>query len=107
VSLTSLCDKTVAIERMSTALDGWGGSTETYAEVAKAKARIRPVSGRDAIIASKPDLRVSHVLYFPGTPVIQSGDRFKFGARYFYVQNIRNVDEQGIFLTVDCEERSA
>jgi head-tail adaptor len=107
MSLTSLCGKTVAIERGSDTGDNWGGQTRSYSQVAKAKCRIYPVTGNDSVIHGMPDLRITHRLYFPGTPDIRSGDRFKFGSRYFYVQVIRDVDEQGVFLTVDCEERDA
>jgi SPP1 family predicted phage head-tail adaptor len=107
MSLSSLCDKTVTIQRISTSTDNWGGVTESYAGAGSAKARVRPVSGNDAIVASKPDLRISHIFYFATNPTVQSGDRFLYDSRYFYVKNIRDIDEQNRLLTVDCEERDA
>jgi SPP1 family predicted phage head-tail adaptor len=105
MSLTSLCDKLVTIERMSETGDAWGGITESYASVGTAKARIYPVSGSDAVIHGRPDMRITHRFYFPGTPDIKADDRLLYNLRYFYVQVVRNIDEQGKFLTVDCEER--
>ena len=105
MSLTSLCNKTVTIERMSETADNWGGITEAYASVGTAKARVYPVAGNDAVVHGRPDMRITHRLYFPGTLDIRGDDRLLYNLRYFYVQLIRNIDEQGRFLTVDCEER--
>lgn len=107
MSLASLANQTATVERLTTTTDSWGGPVRAWSAVTTAKCRVQPVTGVDSIVQARPDLRISHRVYFPGSPDVQAGDRLKVDGLTLYVEVVRDIDRLRRLLTVDCEERDA
>lgn len=72
MSIRHLLNKTVTIDRATTAADGAGGHTRTPATIATLRAKIDPASARDRNVADRDADRVTHTGYFEaGVDVIR------------------------------------
>ena len=117
MSVATLSNTSVDVERPVEALDAWGGKTRSaWLSVANYMMRVQPLSGREIINNSREEMRVTHMAYVAGKPDIRPGDRLKplgtvagtdkwDSGRSLYVQAVRNVDLLNSFLTIECEER--
>lgn len=107
MSIASLANKQLAIERRTTTQDAWGSPSQSWAMIERVAGRVQPLSGNDAMIHGRPDLRLTHRAYFDGTPDIRSGDRLNMDGTILYVVGLRNLDQLNRMLVVDLEERDA
>jgi SPP1 family predicted phage head-tail adaptor len=107
MSIASLANRTVTVERATVSSGSFGGVAETWAPVCRVTLRVQPLSGADVIRHSKDDMTVTHKCYTPGTPDIQAGDRFEIDGKTLLVRAVRNIDQLDKFLTLECEERDA
>ena len=106
MSIASLSNSTVRIERHDgTSQDAWGAEKNTFTLIKRARCRIQPVSGQDAIVHGKPEQSITHRAYFLETPDILAGDRLIFRERTLYVQSILNANELDRHTVVGLEER--
>jgi len=72
MSILHLLNKTVTIDRDTTAADGAGGHARTPATIATLRAKIDPATAGDRTIANRDADRVTHVGYFEaGVDVIR------------------------------------
>ena len=103
MSIESLADKTVTIQRASMDLMPSGAYEETFGEPVAWKARIQPLTASELIKLGREATEVGIKLYgIP--PMIQEPDRVIYGDRTFRVIGVRDIDEQGRLATVDCVE---
>ncbi|TNB47028.1 head-tail adaptor protein [Martelella lutilitoris] len=84
--------------------DGQGGATITYTLVARAWARIEPLSVASSEEASGETFRVTHEIWFRARSDLVSGMRFVVGARVFRLAGFRDPDETGRYTVCRCEE---
>ena len=95
MTITSLCihvvDHYTAVKTTGTA----GSTAFTWpTKTATLKCRIQPASASELEYAKKRDTEISHVLYFPDDPGIETRDKIFFGTRAFDVQmKATNTDE--------------
>ena len=103
MSLDSLCDKTITIERPDIAVSSAGAYEETYGIWKTIKARIQPLSATEMTKLGREATEIG--IRFYCIPVaIQEPDRISFGTRTFEVIGVRDIDEQDRLMTVDCVE---
>lgn len=110
MSVASLANRTIIVERATVTRDAMGGRTPTWATHLRLPARVQPLSAGEAIRSSREDARVTHRAYVPGTPDITTKDRIRVegstpSTSALYVQGVRDVDHAGVYLTIDLEER--
>ena len=106
MSIQSLCTHRIAIEQTAGAPDAQGNVPENwttlYADVA---CRIRPISAQEQQLWHGRPTRATHRIYIAdATLAITEQHRIRFGSRIFAVLGVRNPDESGRYLVVDCEE---
>ena len=112
MSLSSLMDKTIIIQEMTSGTaDGMGGSSGTswITWITGVKARIQPISGDERVLFAQVQERVTHHFYIlpvTGSDITQA-NRILYDSRTFDVKIVRDIDEQARFLTIDAEETSS
>lgn len=99
-------NKSVAIQvrETSTGADSRGQDTAHFVTVDTVWASIRPLSGREAAIARQIDETASHTIEVRYNDNVTPRARFKFGARYFNIGSVVNVEERGRFMQCSCTE---
>jgi head-tail adaptor len=111
MSIDSLCNTSLSVERMSAARDASGGSVETWASHHVLQGRIQPLSSQQRNSYSNETTVITHRVYFPGgIDISASTDRLRFSdtygvSRYLIIHGVRNIDEQGRLVTCECEEQ--
>ena len=104
MSIESLADKTVTIERSSVAVSDTGAYEETFGIWKTIKARIQPLKADELVKLGREATDIGIRLYCVPAG-IQEPDRIVYGGRTFEVLGGRDIDEQGRLMTVDCVER--
>ena len=103
MSLDSLCDKTVTVERSGLAVSASGAYEETFGIWKIVKVRIQPLRADELVKLGKQATDIGIRLY--RVPCgIQEPDRIVYGSRTYEVLGVRDIDEQDRLMTVDCVE---
>ena len=103
MSIDSLCDKTITVERSGIAISDTGAYEETFGLFKTVKARIQPLSANEMTKLGREATDVGIRLYCIPCG-IQEPDRITYGTRTFEVLGVRDIDEQDRLMTVDCVE---
>lgn len=103
MSLDSLCDKTITVERSSLDVSASGAYEETFAIWKTVKARIQPLRADEMVKLGRQATDIGIRLYCVPCG-IQEPDRIVYDGRTFEVLGVRDIDEQGRLMTVDCVE---
>lgn len=69
------------------------------------RASIRPASAREITVASQRNLSISHVIALRYTADITPRDYLVFGSRTFSIVSMRNIEERGRRLELECVEQ--
>ena len=105
MSLTALCNTTVVVARPTATRGTEGGRTITWTTThAALKARIQPLSAREAVLYGRETETITHRMYCVGDPSILAKDRVTYDSRTFLVKGVRNTDEQARLCVVELEE---
>lgn len=117
MSVATLSNTSVQVQRPTETVDAWGGKTRSaWSTEQTLKMRVQPLSGSEIRLHSREEMRVTHKVYVSGKPDIRDTDRLKptgsvggtdkwDSNRSLYVQAVRNIDLVNSFLTLECEER--
>ncbi len=97
-------DKRIAIQAVSRAGDGQGGSDETWAEVAQVWAQIEPIKGYERMQAQQLAAPVTHKVTLRWQDWITTAHRIYYESRVFNIKEVINVDEAKQFLKLTCVE---
>ncbi len=103
MSISSLCDKTVTVERSGLTVSATGAYEETFGIWKTVKARIQPLKADEMVKLGRQATDIGIRIYCVPCG-IQEPDRIVFGTRTFEVLGVRDIDEQGRLMTVDCVE---
>lgn len=83
-----------------------GAATVTWAEVAALWAEVRPVSGREIVLADAVKARVTHEVSIRYRTGLRPEMRFAGpGARVLEIRSVLDLDERRRWLICQCEER--
>ena len=104
MSIDSLCDKTIIVQRAVIAVSDAGAYEETFETWKVGKARIQPLKADELIKLGREATDVGIRLYSSVPMGIQEPDRIIYNGRTFEVMGVRDIDEQGRLETVDCVE---
>jgi head-tail adaptor len=117
VSVATLSNTEVQVQRPTESVDAWGGKTRSaWTTQQTLRMRVQPLGGDEIRLHGREEMRVTHKVYVTGKPDITDRDRLKptgsvggtdkwDSARSLYVRAVRNIDLVNSFLTIECEER--
>jgi len=103
MSIDSLTDKTITVQRATAIVSEAGAYEEVYDTLTTAKARIQPLTAAELVKLGREATDIGIRLYCVPCG-IQEPDRIVYGSRTFEVVGVRDIDEQGRLSTVDCVE---
>ena len=92
----------ISFEQVTQVDDGGGGSEETWSEVVKVWAKVRPLSGREQIQASKESSTTLYRITIRSRSV-SSTWRVIWGAKTLNVREILEGDSSQQYLTFNAE----
>jgi SPP1 family predicted phage head-tail adaptor len=98
-----LCHE-LALESATTAPDGYGGVTESWAIAATLFARMEPSSPRRMVNSGQIDRTVTHRMTVRQDAAVQSGMRFRKGDRVFDILTVYDPDETGRYFFCETSE---
>ena len=94
MSIDHLLNITASLKRATTASDGQGGNTKTFAEISTPKLRRSPLSISDRMEFADKDVgRVTHAMYFNANVDILREDQILVDSRLFIVQGFLDPSE--------------
>lgn len=96
----------VIIQNVTETTDSMGGSTEVWSDTEGVWAQISPLSSREYFQQQQIQSQATHRVTIRHTTNVNHKSRLKFGARYLYVQSMRNIDEIGDKLELMCAEET-
>ncbi len=103
MSIQSLADKSIIVRRATVGATDTGAYEETWADWKTVSARIQPLSAGELVKLGREATDIGIRLYCLPCG-IQEPDRIVYGDRTFQVVGVRDIDEQGRLMTVDCVE---
>ncbi len=101
MSVASLANTVVTIQRRSLTLDATGGNVEAWTTLRRLRGRVQPLSGAEQALYSRDQEQVNGKAYFPGVVDITSADRLSFRGKIASVVNVRNPDEMDRYTVVE------
>jgi head-tail adaptor len=108
MSVATLSNRTVSVERATITQDASGGQVKAWAKVGRYKMRLQPRRGDDAIRHGKDESENLWIGYVSGSPDIRAGDRFPNpddASRYLYVNSRQDSNMLAHHLRLELEER--
>jgi SPP1 family predicted phage head-tail adaptor len=103
VSIETLANQSVEIQRATVTRDAIGGKTETWNTVQTVNARVQPLSGAENVKYGR-DVEVRMVkMYIPSAPTITHANRIRFNSDNYQVLSVHNIDHLNHHLRVVCE----
>lgn len=101
-----LLNKRVILQTRTSTVDDGGGNTEAWADTVTLWARVSPLTGRERYAAQQVQSGISTEVEIRHRAGVVPQQRFKYGARLFYVQSVIDRDERNETLVCICEERN-
>jgi SPP1 family predicted phage head-tail adaptor len=97
----------VLVQSYTSTQDDTGDAIRSWSNDATIWARVAPVSAKEGFEAEQATHRITHeVTIRANAATITPETRFEYDGRYLYVESIRNPEERGILLTIQCSERT-
>ena len=97
-------NRRVTIEAPGTAQDSVGQLVQTWSTVAEVWAAIRPLAGRELMLAKSVEAEITHTVTIRYRSGITTGHRLLFGARVFNITAVIDRAEAGRYLELSCTE---
>ena len=104
ISIGSMRER-VACQQETSVADGGGGYALTWQTVATVWARVRPLSGREVAARGAMESATTYEVTVRkrADVALTTGWRLLWGSLPLNIRAVRNMDERGEFLTLDCE----
>lgn len=110
MSIASMLVNTVAVERVTSALDSSGGpvlSFTTPSGLEELSCSIQPATGKAKLLYAQHKLTVTHRVYFDADHGLRRGDRLKLSStRYLIIHGGGDMPGRGRLWFFDCEEQN-
>jgi SPP1 family predicted phage head-tail adaptor len=97
-------DKRVTLQYETSAPDGMGGFTTTWADSGTTWAAIWPVSASEQISASSQTLTITHRVRIRYRAVVRASWRVLYNGRYFAITSIVDPNMKHEWLDLLCKE---
>lgn len=93
------------IESKTQAQDELNQPVDTWVAVTTVWGRIAPMKATEGYEANQNVARITHEITIRYTSAVSENMRIVHDSRTFYIQGIRNAEEKGVMLTLECSER--
>ena len=93
-----------SLQQANTTIDGMGGHSESWAEIAKLFGRLEPMSAKAEFGAGQTREMVTHRIVVRWRPDLASGMRFVLANRTFDILTAHDPDETGRYLICNTRE---
>lgn len=93
------------IESKTETQDDLNQPSDTWATVTTVWGRVAPMKAAEGYEAAQNVARITHEITIRHTSAITENMRIVHDGRTFYIQGIRNFEEKGVMLTLECNER--
>lgn len=104
MSVATLANINVTVQRASSARGEWGTLEPVWSTHLRLRMRVQPLSSEEVILYSRDTVTITHKAYVNGTPDITEKDRLKIGSVIYKIKGVRNIDLADSFLTLELEE---
>lgn len=94
----------ITLEQETRTSDGGGGSAQTWAPFATVYAKVAPLTGTEAGVASQVGSAVTHRVEIRYRAGVTSKMRINYGGRILNVRAVLNIEERNRELHLMCEE---
>jgi len=94
----------VEIQSSTPSRDAIGGVIQGWSTTATRWAEIRPLSGRELVVAQQIDSRVTHEIVLRNVDGLNSNHRLTHESRAFNIIVVRDIDERDKLQRVLCIE---
>ena len=95
----------LALQSKTETQDDLNQPVDTWSTVATVWGRVAPMKAAEGYEAAQNVARVTHEITIRHTTAVTENMRLVHDSRNFYVQGIRNAEERGVMLTLECNER--
>ncbi len=103
MSIGSLCNKSVVVQRSAVAVSAAGAYEQIFEAWKTWSVRIQPLSATELEKLGREGTDIGIKIY--GVPIgVQEPDRIIYDGRTFEILGVRDIDELGRLSTVDCVE---
>ena len=92
----------ITLQRLERTPDGGGGFEETFVDVTTVWARVEPVKADEQFIAGGIQSITDVLVHIRHRDDVVPTWRLEWQGRQFNITGIRNLDERGRFLVLDC-----
>ena len=93
----TVCDKV-------TAEDNIGGTYDTWVDLFTISAKVEPVGAREQLFSMQMNHRVTHRVTIRYNANVLPEHRLTHKGRTLNIKGIRNEEERGVWMIIDCEE---
>ena len=97
-------NKRIELQSYTEAQDGYGEADKTWSTYYTTWAAIRPLTGREALIAQQVTAETTVEIRIRYKSSVTTGNRIKFGERYYDINSIVNPDERNREMILMCKE---
>jgi len=94
----------ISIERKTSTDDGYGGRVNVWTELARTRATIEPLSGREQLMAMRLRNPITHRFRFRYRSGLTGADRIAFRGRTFNIRSVIDEREMNRWLIVVAAE---
>lgn len=94
----------VTIQTPSITRDASGGEVVVWVDSAVRRAEIKPLSGREQLLAQQVNAQLTHDVTMRYDSLLAPTARLLFGARVLYIPGVMNEEERNRYVTMRCEE---
>ena len=94
----------IIIERQTKTPDGNGGNVLACVTNKTLRAKIKPLSGKERLFASRLEADITHRVTIRYTTDILASDHINYNGRYFNMRALLNMDEANKFIEISADE---
>lgn len=95
----------LALQSKSETQDDLNQPVDSWTTAATVWGRVAPMKASESYEAQQNVARITHEITIRHTSAITENMRIVHDGRTFYIQGIRNPEEKGVMLTLECSER--
>ena len=95
--------ETVTVQRKQAAPDGLGGQTITWATLSTPRAKVKPLSGREALQAMQLQASITHRVYVRYGVDVTPADRLLLRGEPLQVRAVINMEMADRWLELTCD----
>jgi SPP1 family predicted phage head-tail adaptor len=93
----------IVVQRKSLAGDGAGGHVVTWRDLFATRAKVKPLSGREALQAMQLQASITHRIYIRYRKDLTESDRIILRGQPLQIRAIINIDLKDRWIDISCD----